>query len=123
VSGVGCPNCEARSTVSAVTAGAVLRPIPNLILFRPYLLAGGGLKRYDFDEADLRSEGLDSFFSDQSKFTGHLGVGLEFNVGLARLLVEVSDFVSGFEGGSGSSRFDGERQHDFFMTLGIGLGG
>ncbi len=120
VTGVGCQSCSARSTVTTLTAALVLRPLPNIILVRPYLLAGGGLKRYDFTREDLQSEGARAVLSDQNRFTGHLGVGAEVNLGLLRISGEVSDLVSGFrrQGGGGSSL-----QHDFFVMVGLLLGG
>lgn len=119
VDGTGCTDCTARSTVAAVTGSAVFRPLPNLIVVQPYLQAGGGLKRYDFDEDDAEAEGVDAFVSDQNELTGQLGVGLEFNLLGFRALLELSDFISGFDAEGG----EGETQHDFFLTLGIALGG
>lgn len=119
VDGPGCADCTARSTVAAVTGSAVFRPLPNLIVVQPYLQAGGGLKRYDFDEDDAQAEGVDAFVSDQNELTGHLGVGLEFNLLGFRALLELSDFISGFDAEGG----EGETQHDFFLTVGIALGG
>lgn len=119
VDGTGCTDCTARSTVAAVTGSAVFRPLPNLIVVQPYLQAGGGLKRYDFDEDDAQAEGVDAFVSDQNELTGQLGVGLEFNLLGFRALLELSDFISGFDAEGGEA----ETQHDFFLTLGIALGG
>lgn len=124
VGGVGCPDCEARSTVAALTGSVAFRPLPSLIVAQPYLQAGAGLKRYDFDEEDLRAEGLDAFLSDQNELTGQLGVGLEVNVlGFARLLFEISDLISGFDLGDDQTTAEEETQHDFFITVGIAIGG
>ena len=123
VSRVGCTDCAARSTVAVVTGSVVFRPLPNLIVVRPYLQGGAGLKRYDFDEDQAREEGLEAFLSDQNELTGHLGVGAELNVGLGTLLLEVSDFISGFDAGSDDLDGEGETQHDFFITVGLALGG
>jgi hypothetical protein len=119
----GCADCAARSTVAVLTGSVVVRPLPSLILVRPYLQGGLGLKRYDFDEDDLREEGLEAFLNDQNKFTGQLGVGTELNLALIRLFVEVTDFISGFDVGSGASEESGELQHDFFISVGLPLGG
>lgn len=123
VSGVGCTDCKARSTVAALTGTAVFRPLPNLIVVQPYLQAGGGLKRYDFDDDDLRAEGFDAFLSDQNKLAGHLGVGAEVNAGLVRLLFEVSDFISGIDLGGDDAVAEEETQHDFLITIGVSIGG
>lgn len=117
---VGCADCESRSTLTALTATLVLRPLPNLIVVQPYFLAGGGVKRYDFKEEDLRAEGLDALVSDQTKGTAHLGVGAEFSLGGLRLLVELSDYLSSFDL---DAEGDEELQNDFFLTVGLPLGG
>lgn len=117
--GTGCTDCTARGTVAALTGAVVLRPIPNLIVVQPYLQAGGGLKRFNFDEEAAQAEGWDAFLSDQNELTGQLGVGVELNLLGFRTLIELSDFVSGFDTEGG----EGETQHDFFLTVGIALGG
>lgn len=119
VDGTGCTDCTGRGTVAALTGSVVFRPIPNLIVVQPYLQAGGGLKRFDFDEDAAQAEGWDAFLSDQNELTGQLGVGVELNLLGFRALVELSDFVSGFDTEGG----EGETQHDFFLTVGIALGG
>lgn len=121
ISGIGCPDCSVRSTVALLTGSVVLRPLPELVIVRPYLQAGAGLKRYDFDEDDVSDEGLDAFLSDQNEFTGQLGVGVELNAGFGRLLFEVSDFVSGFD--LGDDNAEENTQHDFFVTVGLAIGG
>jgi hypothetical protein len=123
VSSIGCPGCEARSTVAAVTGSLVLRPLPTLILVRPYVHAGGGIKIYNFDDDAARAQGISSYISDQNKLTGHFGVGTDLNLGLAHFVLDLSDYVSGFELGSGSSTTEGEKQHDLFFTIGLSIGG
>lgn len=122
IGGVGCPDCSVRSTVALLTGSVVLRPLPQLAVLRPYLQAGAGLKRYDFDEDDVDDEGLDAFLNDQNELTGQLGVGVELNAGFGSLLLEVSDFVSGFDLGDDDSAEE-NTQHDFFLTVGLALGG
>jgi hypothetical protein len=118
---LGCDDDCARSTVSAGTATLVLR-LPNLVLVQPYVLAGGGVKRYDFELDDLENEGVAAVLSDQNQLTGHLGAGVELNLGLLRLVGEVSDLVSQFdtEGDVGES---GDLQHDVYFTVGLVIGG
>jgi opacity protein-like surface antigen len=123
VTRIGCANCQARSTVAGLTGSVVVRPLPNIIAVRPYLQGGLGLKRYDFDEDDLRAEGLDAFLNDQNKLTGQLGIGAELNLPLFRVFLEISDFISGFDLGSGANEEAGEMQHDFFISVGLPLGG
>lgn len=121
IGGVGCPDCSVRSTVALLTGAAVIRPLPDLVILRPYLQAGAGLKRYDFDEDDLDDEGLDAFLSDQNELTGQLGVGVELDAPFGRLLFEISDFMSGFDLGDDAA--EENTQHDFFITVGLAIGG
>lgn len=124
VADVGCEEDCARSSLTAATAAVVLRPLPNLILVRPYLLAGAGLKRYDFSRDDLEDEGLRAVLNDQNQLTGHLGVGAEVGLGLVRLTAEVSDLISDFETDDvPENEQESKLQHDFFLTLGVVIGG
>ncbi|MSR35633.1 MAG: hypothetical protein EXR95_03165 [Gemmatimonadetes bacterium] len=122
VGAIGCSGSEcARSTVSSATGTLALRPLPNIILVQPYLLAGGGVKRYDFTKGDLQSEGLGSVLSDQNQLTGHLGGGIEVNLGLLRVTGEISDLLSKFDNGENTSESD-KLQHDMFVTVGLVIG-
>jgi hypothetical protein len=116
---VGCAACEARSTVTALTVTLVARPFPRSSI-QPYVLGGAGIKRYDFDEDRLRDEGFEALVGDQNRTTGHVGVGLELRLGGFAIAVECSDLLSSFDlEGEG----DGEFQNDFFLTVGVVLGG
>lgn len=115
---IGCTGatCEARSTVINLTGSFILRPLPRIVLVQPYLVAGGGLKRYDYDfEGDTSLR--DTLGDDANKLTGQLGVGADWTLGILNGTVEISDFVSGaiLEDG-------GDTQHDFFLTIGVYLG-
>jgi hypothetical protein len=120
--GVGCQTNCARSTVSTATATLILRPIPNIILVQPYLLGGGGVKRYDYTKQDLQDEGLRTLLNDQNQLTGHLGVGAEVNLGVARLIGEVSDLLSAYDDGQSTMGNTNHLQHDLFVTVGLVIG-
>lgn len=116
VGGIGCEGsaCDLRSTLLGVSASAVLRPIGPGSPLRPYLLAGGGMKRYDFEfSSDTQ---IEDAFGDESVATGVLGVGFDWNLGILRGNLELVDYISG------SVLEDGDRQHDFFLTVGLILG-
>lgn len=118
VGDVGCTSaeCSVRSTVVNLTGSVVLRPIPRLVLVQPYLVAGGGLKRYDYDfdgDTSLR----DALGDDANELTGQLGVGADWTLGIINGTVEISDFVSGSVLDDG-----GDTQHDFFVTVGLYIG-
>jgi hypothetical protein len=117
IDGIGCTDC-ARSTVTAATAALVVRPLPTLGFVRPFLLIGGGVKRYDFTREDVQNEGVRAILDDRNDATGHLGLGFEFDLGPLGALVEIQDLVSNFEAPGVESRF----QHDLFLTVGLALG-
>ena len=123
VTDVGCDEDCARSTVTAASATLALRPIPTLILVQPYLLLGGGVKRYDFTRQNLQDEGLEAILNDQNQLTGHLGIGAELNLGLVRLVGEISNLVSEFDAENDLGEEDTDLQHDFFFTIGLVIGG
>jgi hypothetical protein len=75
---------------------------------------GGGLKRYDFEfssDSQLRDA-----FGDESVATWVLGLGFDWDLGILNGNFELADYISD------SVLKDGDRQHDFFLTLGIILG-
>ncbi|MFH1764489.1 MAG: hypothetical protein ABIF09_09885 [Gemmatimonadota bacterium] len=116
VDGIGCTGgaCDLRTTLLGVSAGIVLRPFPVSSPFRPYILAGGGFKRYDFDfESDSP---LKDAFGDESQATVVLGLGFDWNLGILKGNLELADYISG------AFMEDGDRQHDFFLTVGLILG-
>ena len=121
VADVGCQTDCARSTVSTATATLAFRPLPNIILVRPFILAGGGVKRYDYTKQNLQDEGLRTLLNDQNQLTGHLGLGAELNLGVLRLSGEVSDLLSRYDQGENTSESD-ELQHDLFVTVGLVIG-
>jgi hypothetical protein len=118
IDGVGCTDC-ARSTLTTATASLVIRPLPEIALVRPFVLLGGGVKRYGFTADDLDDEGVEAVLSDENDLTGHLGLGAELGLGGLSVLVEVQDLVSRFDAEGVDARF----QHDLFFTIGVALGG
>jgi hypothetical protein len=116
VGGVGCEGsaCNLRSTVLGLSGGIALRVLPQGFPLRPYLLAGGGLKRYDFD---VRSDSpVRDALGEEAKAAAVLGLGFDWDIGILRGVVELTDYISG------SLVEDGNRQHGFFLTLGLILG-
>jgi len=100
----------------AITGDVILRPLPRVIVLQPYLLAGAGVKQYDFEPQDA-SSGLEAF--DESDFTLHGGLGVDLGVGPLALVAEVSDYISWFEPEGAD---ESEMQHDLFFMAGIRVG-
>jgi hypothetical protein len=95
VGGFGCveDECNLRSTVLGLSGGIALRPIPEGSPIRPYLLAGGGVKRFDFDfgsDSPVRDA-----LGDEAKAAAVLGLGFDWDIGILRGNVELADYISG----------------------------
>jgi hypothetical protein len=94
----------------AVAADLVLRPIPRLIIVQPYIIAGAGLRREDYDYND---DGIGNALpSDQSDFAFHAGLGLDVSLGGLGLTAEITDFITQDE----DDKWD---QHDAFAFVGL----
>lgn len=125
IGGLECETCGARMSLLTATVGAVLRPFPTLAILEPYLVVGGGVKRYDFDPGSLgEAESWSSVLRDQTRFSGQLGAGVDFSLLGLRPQLELSAHLSRFEPGEapeGSEESD--FQTDLFLMLAIPLGG
>lgn len=118
IDGLGCTEC-ARSTVTTATLALVIRPLPSLGVAEPFVVLGGGVKRYDFTREDLGDEGTEAVLSDSNDLTAHFGVGLDLGLGGIRGRLEVQDLMSRFD----AEGIEPEFQHDLFFTVGLVLGG
>ena len=110
-----------EQTMLALAGDLVLRPLPRLIVVQPYLLAGAGVKRYDFSFSRPDGETtIDQAFPDsQTDFTVHAGLGLDLGIGPIALVAEVSDYVSWYEAeGADESAL----QNDLFIMAGLRVG-
>lgn len=116
VGGIGCTEseCDLRTTLLGVSGTAVLRLLGPSSPFRPYVLGGGGMKRYDFEFSS--DSQLDDVIGDESQGSVVLGAGLDWDLGFLSGNLEVTDFISD------SILEGGDRQHDFFLTIGLNLG-
>jgi hypothetical protein len=99
---------ETDVQVLAYSAGVGIE-LPKQWRFEPYLLAGIGVKSYDFDIPNTKAE-------NDREFNFGAGVNLEITEHFA-LNLQARDFVSDF-----SSKLDGvsnEKQNDLFFAAGI----
>ena len=116
VSRDGVEDEQTETTLLAVVGDLVFRPLPKIILFQPYIFAGGGLKQYDF-----QTEGATvGDFEAESDPTVHLGFGLDLGLGPLALNAELSDYISWYELQDASD--ESEMQHDLFLTVGFAIG-
>jgi opacity protein-like surface antigen len=99
---------ETDVQIMAYSAGIGIE-LPHTKYFAPYLLAGAGVKSYDFDIPDTKAE---------KDLEYNFGAGV--NIGLLRnvaINVQARDFVSTFS--SSLYDFEDEVQHDFFVAAGL----
>ena len=102
-----------ETTLLAVVADLVFRPLPRISPLQPYLFAGGGLKQYDVTEENVES------FEEESDPTLHVGGGIGVRLGGFELNAEVGDYISWYELQEGA---DTEVQHDIFASIGFSIG-
>jgi opacity protein-like surface antigen len=106
---------DVESTLLAVVADVVFRPIPR-VLAQPYLLVGAGMKVHEFEVDNLSASERELFPPDQTNLTFHIGAGLDIALGPIGLLIEASDYISRLETTPGGER---RLQHDVFVMAGI----
>lgn len=117
--GEAAVEATAEQTMLAITGDVVLRPIPRLLIVQPYLLAGAGVKRYDFSfDEDAGTDIEAAFPESETDFTVHAGIGVDLGIGPIALIAELSDYISWYETGADES----EMQNDLFLMAGIRLG-
>jgi hypothetical protein len=123
IDGVGCETCSARSTLLVATGGVVLRPLPTLVVVRPYLLAGAGIKRFDFDRDSFEDEGFSGVLGDGSDATLQLGLGTDLVLGGLSLFVEGNAYLSRYDPGGGAAfDSDSDVRTDMVLSAGVSLG-
>ena len=109
----------AEQTMLVVTGDVVLRPIPRLLVVQPYLLAGAGLKRYDFSFDEDAGTDIDAAFPEsETDFTVHAGLGFDLGLGPIAVIAELSDYISWYDTGDDETQM----QNDLFLMAGVRLG-
>ncbi|MGI9628646.1 MAG: hypothetical protein ACR2QM_17560 [Longimicrobiales bacterium] len=120
ISGSGCvTGCPADVDLLSVMGSLVVRPLGNVFFLEPYLVGGGGLKRFNFEPEGF-GDGVGQVFSDASEWGGLLGVGAEVNFGGLTVITEVADHFHWSDRGIVNG--DKTRMDDFFFTVGLVLG-
>ncbi len=95
-------------------ADAVLRPIPRIVVFQPYALAGIGFKKFDYD---VNQTSLGSVKSN-STAAFHAGLGADLMFGGLGVLAEVTDYISQGEPNAAGKK---QLQHDAYGMVGLRL--
>lgn len=100
-------------SLTNIVGDLVFHPVPGIIPIQPYLLAGGGVKRYGF-----RNFTASAFPSSDNRSdpTLHVGAGIELHLLAMGLLVEASDYISRFDRGNA------KLQNDAFGMIGVRIG-
>jgi hypothetical protein len=130
IEGDACAKVPVDARYLAVAADAVLRA-GQYEQSSFYLVAGLGIKRYDFAELRCDAEDpedplylvcnlLGTFAQDQVDPMVHLGLGFSFRVGRARLELEFADFMTTYR--AEGEDVTGAVQQDIVATLGLRLG-
>lgn len=120
ISGSGCvTGCPADVDLLSVMGSLVVRPLGNVFFVEPYLVGGGGLKRFDFEPEGF-GDGVGQVFSDESEWAGILGLGAEVDLGGLTVVTEVADHFHWSDRGIVNG--DKVRMDDFFFTVGLVLG-
>lgn len=109
-----------EQTMLVIAGDVILRPIPKLLILQPYLLAGAGVKRYDFSFAEAAEGETDvdeAFPEDATDFTVHAGIGVDVGIGPVALVAELSDYVSWYQ--TPDVAEGTHIQHDLFIMAGV----
>lgn len=119
-----CDGCAARSTITTAGVAAVFRPIPRIVLFQPYFLAGAGIKRYNLEFEGFDDDFWDEVVEDQTQPALHLGLGTEVSLLGLRTQWELGGHLSRVRTGvEGSASEDSAFQTDLFLMLSLPFGG
>ncbi len=98
-------------------ADAVIRPIPRIVVFQPYALAGIGFKKFDYDinqNLGTQFQGI----KNNSTAAFHAGLGADLMFAGVGVVAEVTDYISkGLEDASGKKQL----QHDAYGMVGLRL--
>jgi len=111
-----------RTGVNTLTLDAAIH-LPRVLDSSPYLLAGAGIKHFDFKQSYFRDSNQPFVPEDRSQAVAHLGLGTAWNVGRYDLFVEGSALLTRFRDPS-SGNFDpipGRREWSFTAGLKIPL--
>lgn len=102
-------------TLTSIVGDLVLRPLPRAAIAQPYFLGGAGIKQYDMDLESRAGGELSGIEESASRFTVHVGGGLDVRFGVLAVVLEVGDYISSFRDANGNSKL----QNDLVGLLGF----
>jgi hypothetical protein len=108
----------APSSLLAATGDLVLRT-PRIWRVQPYVLAGGGIKHYNFAQSKLSGEFATAFERDVTDPTLHLGLGTDWRFGRYGVVAEASNYFSMFDVRPGERATTEHMQSDIIYRVGI----
>lgn len=93
---------------------AVLRPIPRIVVFQPYALAGIGFKHFNYDISNTSISGV----KNNSTAAFHAGLGGDLMFGGLGVVAEVTDYISQGQPDAAGKK---QMQHDAYGMVGLRL--
>ena len=94
--------------LTSVVADLVLRPLPRTALAQPWFIGGAGIKQYDMDLESRAGGELSGVDEDLTRFTAHVGGGLDVRFGALAFVLEIGDYISSFRDAAGTSRLQND---------------
>jgi opacity protein-like surface antigen len=104
-----------EATLLAVTGDIVLRPLARTGSAHPYFMGGAGIKTYDIRLNTAAPPSLVGMDGTTTRFTFHVGGGVDVRLGPLSLVLEIGDYVGSIETGEGDTRW----QNDVFGMMGF----
>jgi hypothetical protein len=108
----------ASGTLLIAVGDLVLRT-PRIWRVQPYVLAGGGIKHYNFAQKELGGEFAAAYQRDVTDRTLHLGLGTDWRLGRYGIIAEVSNYFSMFDVQPGVQPSSEHMQNDILYRVGI----
>ncbi len=120
-------NCQSGCSVSGTSdigkgkilmgaVDAVLRPIPRIVIFQPYALAGIGFKKFNYD-TNTNVSGAFTSVKDNSTAAFHAGIGADLMFGGIGVMAEITDYISQGQGDANGN--NKQLQHDAYGLVGL----
>lgn len=115
----GITSGSVNQTMMTIFGDLVFRPLPRIVLFRPYVMLGLGVKRYNYSLSDVTNPStFQSAFTDRNDLAYHVGLGMDIGLGRMGLVAEVNDYLNNYQFAGGTAK---KLQQDFFLMAGLRL--